>query len=138
MLVRASAVGASTNDYTVVIRYNSTITEAVSVSSTTTELTILLRDAQTTSEMVLNQLQNSVGATAFRSLFEVQLTAEGQARLYEESIWQAYGTSIGGELMALGDLDYDGADDFALVRTREDAGDAVGGVLVYKLSLIHI
>ena len=134
------------NDYRILVRYDSAIPVGVLVYSRTgvdsgvgrsgvnnpaNTLTITLRDDQVTANDVLSALQTSVFADQFRARFEATLYTEAQARLYTDSIWQAYGTSIGGEMMALGDINNDGAADFALVRDREDAAGASGGVLVY-------
>lgn len=40
--------------------------------------------------------------------------------------------SLGGPISALGDLNQDGYDDFALSRTREDGATAAGSLLIYR------
>ncbi|NRA31552.1 MAG: FG-GAP repeat protein, partial [Parvularculaceae bacterium] len=99
------------------------------------ELTIRIRDDQVSAKAVLDALAFSTEAAAFRAIFDSSLYVESEASLFSDSIWQTRSTSLGGSIQALGDIDQDGADDFALVRYREDASLARGAVLVYKGSV---
>ena len=53
------------------------------------------------------------------------------ARLDRDAGLMVEGAFLGGGLSALGDLNKDGYDDFGASRTREDAGNGLGGLLVF-------
>jgi ELWxxDGT repeat protein len=132
LLIRALNNGTAPNNYEIEVLYDSSIAEGVEVSSTSSKLTIRIRDDQVAANAVVDKLAFSTGADAFRALFAASLYVEAEASLFTDSIWQTRGTSLGGSIQALGDIDQDGADDFALVRYREDAASARAGVLLYK------
>ncbi|MFC1858424.1 PA14 domain-containing protein [Thermodesulfobacteriota bacterium] len=96
-------------------------------------LTIWIDNRVTTAEKVVQEVENSAGAgmDTFRANFTVSLAYETIIRLERDSAGRFFDTSLGGGVFALGDLNYDGYDDFAISRAREDAGDALGGLLIF-------
>ena len=94
-------------------------------------LTITVRDSAVTANDVINAVENDALAAGFRADFRVALTAESVVNVPDHAGFRVYDTSLGAGVYALGDLNRDGYDDFAVSRTREDAGTALGGLLVF-------
>jgi len=135
LLFRALNNGTSENGVAIRVLYAPNQDEGVETSYDIANkvLTISIRGLGVNSNDVITRIQSSEasGMDAFRAIFAVSLYAETQANLYTESIWQVFGTNIDGSIQPLGDLNNDGADDFALTRSREDSANASGAVLVY-------
>ncbi|RLB86259.1 MAG: hypothetical protein DRH10_10595, partial [Deltaproteobacteria bacterium] len=102
-----------------------------SASYVGTTLTIKIDNGVTTAEKVVEEVENSseTGMDVFRANFTVSLAHEVIVQLERDSAGRFFDASLGGGVFAVGDLNHDGYDDFAVSRTREDAGDASGGLL---------
>jgi hypothetical protein len=85
----------------------------------------------TTANDVINAVQNDTDAAGFRVIFRIALTAESVINVTDHAGFRISDTSFGGGVSALGDLNRDGYDDFAVSRTREDGGSALGGLLIF-------
>jgi len=94
-------------------------------------LIIRVRDRFAAANDVLNAVRNDAEAGGFQGNYRISLTAERVLNLTDHAGFRTYDTSFGADVHALGDLNRDGYDDFGVSRIREDAGDALGGLLVF-------
>ncbi|MGI0501370.1 proprotein convertase P-domain-containing protein, partial [Limnospira platensis] len=135
LLFRALNERTADNGVAIRLLYAPSQTEGVEVTydSVGKLLTISIRGLGVNANDVVTRIQTSqaTGMNAFREAFEVSLYAEAQANLFNDSIWQVFGTNISGAIQPLGDINNDGAADFALTRSREDSGAASGAILIY-------
>ncbi|MFC1858044.1 proprotein convertase P-domain-containing protein [Thermodesulfobacteriota bacterium] len=140
----ARSPGSGNNDVLIKFIWKPSIVSPAEASFDATgngTLTIFIKSSSTTADDVMTAVQNDTLAEVFRGDdtpldstdgFTISLTAEVITRLDRDAALRLYDTSLGGGVYALGDLNNDGYDDFAVARTREDAGDALGSLLIFK------
>ncbi|MHB8842352.1 MAG: ELWxxDGT repeat protein, partial [Candidatus Aquicultor sp.] len=130
----AKAVGSGFNDVLIKFVMDSSISDPAKAEFTdaaTDILTIKIRNRYATANDVINAVTNNAEAAGFRANFTIGLTAEQVMNLTDHAGFRVYDASFGAGVYALGDLNRDGYDDFAVSRTREDAGSALGSLLVF-------